>query len=76
MGLRGPDLLSGAHADRLVHAELPLQPGGEHVHAHEHSLYGLGLEEGRQDYVHVRSHERSLLEDVPPVHNVLTLLVE
>lgn len=29
MGLRGSDLLSGSDADRLVHSELSLQPGGE-----------------------------------------------
>lgn len=55
VGLRGPDLVSGADADRLVHPELSLQPGGTHEHEHEHQrrLYEQAEVVTHQHYVHV-----------------------
>lgn len=38
MGLRGADLLTGSDADWMVYAQLSLQPGGTHTHAHTHSV--------------------------------------
>lgn len=57
VGLRGPDLVSGADADRLVHPELSLQPGGTHEHEHQHEhqrrLYEQAEVVTHQHYVHV-----------------------